>query len=765
MFRQNQQELKETLIGRFYELVSPSLPNEWEVEVIIDEVVDLPVSAREQLFLQIPVIWPISNSLCLSFIEDGSQVIETIPADLIPKWVRAILRRYEQKGLASARELIVNVDRSFLAPLKQHNLVSFEDVRKRMLFYIRGISGEDIDIALNEISYTNTTTFYVPPVITLLDSYKKNQLLYKFLLTLHWGFHHLGTFKADAVPVSKSAVKSESGSRDVKTKESIEKYLSKFDRPELAADFFFLLETGRVMNWLKRDLPGLAQEFNRLQEDLRDILSGHGNKGLGEKLTSIGFSILFEDRIPFWLSKQLHGSTHLPATADQSVALVSQLYDVLENQGGSYERPLLLEILGKHDFAKASDEIERKRAIMKETFVLHLQTLKTKHENSSQHASTPVAHDEADQALAIISDKETDGVPAQFQQILDNPDIELPEDLVNLINQIKEDLGHIPPSYFSAASGISGDGFTPQDRPPAAGGDGLDGQGGILLDEWDYRRNGYRKNWCRIYEREITLLHSTFVDTTLEKHSGLLMKLRRQFEFMKTNEHFIRRQREGDDLDLDAIVEARGDMRAGISPSSKLFVRLQRNERDIATIFLVDMSNSTEGWIGTVIKEALVLLCEVMDVAGDPYGILGFSGMRRSRCDLYRIKDIDEPYNRLIHQRINSILPREYTRMGPAVRYAADALKQYEARTRLLVTITDGKPEDYDDYKGEYAIEDTRKALMETRGAGIHTFCITVDREAHDYLPQLFGRGNYIFIDEIEKLPVRMIDMYRQLTG
>jgi nitric oxide reductase NorD protein len=176
------------------------------------------------------------------------------------------------------------------------------------------------------------------------------------------------------------------------------------------------------------------------------------------------------------------------------------------------------------------------------------------------------------------------------------------------------------------------------------------------------------------------------------------------------------------------------------------------------------MSNSTEGWVGTVIKEALVLLCEVMDVTGDPYAILGFSGMRRSRCDLYLIKSIDEPYSQLIRQRISSISPREYTRMGPAIRYAVNQLKHYEARSRLLVSITDGKPEDYDDYKGEYAIEDCRKALQEARGFGVHTFGITVDREAHDYLPQLFGGGNYIFIDDIDKLPMRMIDMYRLLT-
>jgi nitric oxide reductase NorD protein len=753
-------EDKEALIRRFYQLVSPSLPNEWEVEGIIDEVVDLPRAAREQLFSQVPVIWPISNSLCLSFIEDGSQVIETIPVDLIPKWVRAILRRYEQQGLASARELIVNADHSFLTPLKQHNLVRFEEVRKRMLFYIRGISGEEVDISLSETSYTNTTTFYVVPAISLLDSYQKNQLLYKFLLTLHWGFHLLGTFKTGPERDSEEAIGSTTEAQG-----PMENYLSEFDHPELAADLFFLLETGRVMRWLRQDLPGLAHEFSRLRDELSEALSTSDHDHLGPNLTSLGFSILFEDQIPGWLSRKLSLSATLPSSAGQSKAMIKPLYGVLEIEDEPYERSPLLAFLGKHDFARATAEIEKKRTIMKETFVLHLQALKTKHENSSQDAPTPVSNDDADQALAIITDTETDGVEQQVQQLLENPEIDLPEELVNLINQIKDDLGHIPPSYYSAAAGISGDGFRRQEVPSSTGGDGLDSQGGILLDEWDYRRNGYRKNWCRIYEREMSLLHSTFVDTTLDKHRGLLIKLRRQFEFMKTNEHFVRRQREGEDLDLDAIVEARGDMRAGISPSSKLFVRLQRNERDIATIFLVDMSNSTEGWVGTVIKEALVLLCEVMDVAGDPYAILGFSGMRRSRCDLYRIKDIEEPYNRLIHQRINSILPREYTRMGPALRYASNILKQYEARTRLLVTITDGKPEDYDDYKGEYAIEDTRKALMETRGAGIHTFCITVDREAHDYLPQMFGQGNYIFINEIEKLPLRMIDMYRQLTG
>lgn len=761
---ENEPITKEDLVRQFYRLVSPSLPNEWEVESIIDEIADLPQSERNLLFAQIPVIWPISNSLCLSFLEDGCCVIKNVPEDLIPKWVRAVLRRYEQQGLASARDLIVNVEELFLKPLRRDNLVRFDDVRKRMLFYLRGISGEDLDIALDPVCHTNTTTFYVPVEIALLDNYRKNQLLYKFLLTLHWGFQFLGTFRMGLAAAADEAEPAKRGESERGVDAGALDFKARFDHPELAADLFFLIETGRVMHWLRKDLPGLAQELDKLKQDLKTAVSSSSQESAGAKLTVLGLSILFGGDDPGWLASVPVFSDLPSAGPEESMQLVEKLYGIMEPRAADYHRPALMDLLGKHDFTKAAAELERKRAEMKETFILQLQALQINGEAAATQQSTTGTADEADLALVVVSDAEIEERVQHLQQIIANPEIELPEELLNLINRIKDDLGHVPPSYFSAAAGVSGAGFSHQDAP-AAGGEGLDGQEGILMDEWDYRRNGFRKNWCRIYERDMTLLHSTFVDTTLEKHRGLLLKLRRQFEFMKTNEHFVRRQREGDDLDLDAIVEARGDQRAGLNPSSKLFVRLQRNERDIATLFLIDMSNSTEGWVGTVIKEALVLLCEVMDVAGDPYGILGFSGMRRSRCDLYRIKDLEEPYNRLIHQRINSILPREYTRMGPAVRYAANALKHYEARTRMLVVITDGKPEDYDDYKGEYAIEDTRKALMETRGAGIHTFCITVDREAHDYLPQMCGRGNYIFINEIDKLPLRMIDMYRQLTG
>ena len=233
---------------------------------------------------------------------------------------------------------------------------------------------------------------------------------------------------------------------------------------------------------------------------------------------------------------------------------------------------------------------------------------------------------------------------------------------------------------------------------------------------------------------------------------------------LRSKERFIKRQRDGDDIDLDALIDSIADTRAGKAPSERLFIRLQRDERDIAVLFLVDMSSSTEGWINQALKEALILMGEALHVLGDRFAIYGFSGMRRMRSDFYRVKTFDEPYNNDIKDRIAAIGPQEYTRMGPAIRHAVELLRNVEAKVRLLVTLSDGKPEDYDDYKGEYAIEDTRHALIEAKGAGIHPFCITIDKQAHDYIGHMYGEVNYIFVDEVRKLPLRLPEIYRVLT-
>lgn len=745
---------------RFYELVHPSLPNEWEVDQIIEEVAALSEERQNHLLDNIPAIWPISHSLGLSFLEDGSKVVDRVPAERIGTWVRTILRSYEQEGLKGARRYILQVGEYFLKPLEKQNVVSFIDIEKRMLFYLRGISGEDLFLEKAGLASTDTTTYFLPPEISLLANYDHNRFLYKFILSLHWGFHRWGTFRLQ--PGIKPSIGTQQGDEPQHAKEPLEdlrSYLAGFEHRQLAEDVFFLLECGRVVTQLSCELPGLTNQFQELRpefvEAVQDSAQPAQNR-LETALTKTGLFMLFGSD----LSPERDTETGSVKTQTTSV---ESLYEHLSAIDEPYRRPALLDLLGKLDFDRTAAEIERRRIEMKKDFIMQIRALQSSVEKDHKASETNNPGNAAQSVLAVTEDA-TEEQRKTALTVLDNPDLDIPQELLDLIEKINDDLGFIPTSYFSAASGAAGHGFN-LESPAGTDGD-QDGvrPGDVLFDEWDFRRHGYRKNWCTIRERQLPEVHSTFVAATLDKHRGVLMKLRRQFEMMKTSEHFIRRQRDGDDLDLDAIVEARGDQRAGISPSGKWFVRLQRNERDIVTVFLIDMSNSTEGWVGGLIKEALVLLCEVMDVAGDPYEILGFSGMRRSRCDLYQVKNIAEPYSNLIRSRINAIVPREYTRMGPAIRYAAERLKNHEARIRLLVTITDGKPEDYDDYKGEYAVEDCRKALQEARGSGIHSFGITVDREAHEYLPHMFGAGNYIFINDMEKLPMRMVDMYRLLT-
>jgi nitric oxide reductase NorD protein len=139
--------------------------------------------------------------------------------------------------------------------------------------------------------------------------------------------------------------------------------------------------------------------------------------------------------------------------------------------------------------------------------------------------------------------------------------------------------------------------------------------------------------------------------------------------------------------------------------------------------------------------------------------------MSRKRCEVFPIKDFDESYDDEVKARISGIKAGDYTRMGAAIRHLSQRLVEVEARTKLLITLSDGKPDDYlGDYRGEYGIEDTRQALFEARRNGIHAFCITIDEEGQEYLPHMYGAANYTVISEVEKLPLKVSDIYKKIT-
>tara|TARA_B100002019_G_scaffold77747_2_gene67098 strand:- start:24776 stop:26914 length:2139 start_codon:yes stop_codon:yes gene_type:complete len=338
---------------------------------------------------------------------------------------------------------------------------------------------------------------------------------------------------------------------------------------------------------------------------------------------------------------------------------------------------------------------------------------------------------------------------------IDNKEIEIPDELKDVLESIVQDTGEISDDLLVTEKKNSNDLEKTENEKIASQ---------FLYDEWDYSRKNYHKKWCKLDEINVDETENNFVADTLFKYKGLVKHLNKTFEALRQDDKRQRMQKYGDDIDLDSFIDAFVDMKRGSEIDEKLFIKLNKTERNVAVMFMVDMSGSTTGWVNQMEKESLVLLCQSLEILGDMYGIYGFSGRTRNNCEIYKIKAFEESYNSSVKNRISNISPMNYTRMGASIRHLSMLLNQIQAKTKILITLSDGKPDDVDGYKGTYGIEDTKKALLEARYFGIHTFCITIDKEGMEYLPHMYGRNNFTVIDEIDKLPSKVSDIYRKIT-
>ncbi len=297
---------------------------------------------------------------------------------------------------------------------------------------------------------------------------------------------------------------------------------------------------------------------------------------------------------------------------------------------------------------------------------------------------------------------------------------------------------------------------------------------GDTYPEWDMGIGDYRPSWVLVRELPLRQGSADFVEGVMAAYRPQIRSLRRQFEALRPSElELVRGLPHGDTLDLDRVVEAITVRRAGGSPSDRLYLRHERSRRDVAVAFLLDMSSSTNEVVSgggkriiEVEKEALVLIAEAVDAIGDRFAVWGFSGYGRDQVAFYVAKGFDQPYDQAARERIGAMSWKMENRDGAAIRHATRLLLKEPARVRLLILLSDGKPLDCgcDQYADRYAQEDTRKALVEARQAGLHPFCITVDPHSRDYLQQMYGRGAYTIIDRVESLPLRIPGIYRRLT-
>ena len=230
------------------------------------------------------------------------------------------------------------------------------------------------------------------------------------------------------------------------------------------------------------------------------------------------------------------------------------------------------------------------------------------------------------------------------------------------------------------------------------------------------------------------------------------------------------RQPDGSEIDLSAYVTATADSRAGATVDGRLYVAMRPARRELAVALLLDVSASTDAWVSTnhrivdVEKEALLVVCEALDALGDRYGIFAFSGEGADDVAVLPLKSFDERRTLVVDRRIAALDSDRYTRMGAAIRHTTTSLARQSAGRRLLLILSDGKPNDVDVYEGPYGVEDTRQAVAEARRQGIAVFCLTVDREAPRYAARVFGRSGFAVLRRADALPGVVVDVLRQLV-
>jgi nitric oxide reductase activation protein len=168
-------------------------------------------------------------------------------------------------------------------------------------------------------------------------------------------------------------------------------------------------------------------------------------------------------------------------------------------------------------------------------------------------------------------------------------------------------------------------------------------------------------------------------------------------------------------------------------------------------------------------KEGLILLLDALEALGDTYGIFGFSGYGRENVEFFNITDLNEKFTDDVPKRIDRISPLHATRMGPAIRHTTTKLLETEEKSKFIFLISDGRPQDRgysrEGVEKEYAVNDTKKALLEAKESGITTFCLTVDKDGHDYMKSMMEDLSYEILDDISSLPLRIPQLYKNLTS
>lgn len=688
--------------------------------------------------------------------------------------------------------------------------LELKKARPILSIYLKALLGRRVEIASAKNDYTDGKKIYLPERIRDFEDDSDNFSAYKVLVTHLEAHLEYGSFEFDLSKIEglMARIESHYGLKPAGDENDLERFVDHFPEPDLARDLFNLMEDFRIETILKREYPVLAGKIERMHRyHLKKRRTPQKIANPKQRVVeAIGQMVVAGKGIELDCSASM---SILSLAEKQSKSLVSPAADVHDAAKAAFllyraidqnfdqdyrpvkpmSEPIDQDMVSSNigSFGKTSRHIRER--LQKGQAAKHQRPPAPTESRSNQEYEIQPTHNRPDQKniqkgpgrnsqdqrsfegrsgggkqkSGDFDQKSDQASPANTQMKFDSA-----EKIERLLRAVHRERGITPKEIGRRIEGLNQntlDLFLHHlERSLKQKTQLVSEPGTYLYPEWGADISDYRDDWAKVHQHVLSGQSLDFYRDTLEKHAGLLKQIRREFQMLKP-EGFVRKKRQfdGDDIDIDAMVEYLVDRKAGLSPVENNYYLTQKKKRDIAVAFLVDMSKSTKGGIIEREKEALVMMSEALFEVGDSFAIYGFSGDNRDNVDFYLIKNFDERYDNNIKKRISAIANRFENRDGTAIRHTIRKLKSQPEKTRIIILLSDGKPVDKE-YSGAYAIEDTRMALKEAQQNGIKTFCITVDQAAADYLPRMYRHSSWVVIDDVTKLPEKITRIYRRLT-
>ncbi len=641
----------------------------------------------------------------------------------------------------------------------------------------------------------------LPLKLDRFDTHEDNCRLYRVMAAQLAGRRLAGTYE------SRHAADAE---------QSLYEYIVAPEKPALLEEMFLVAEGFRVAKRLARGFAGLARDQVDIAHRLLDRAGRDFAPPQSAALDLAWLWLLTErsiDSLPPWLRSlaTVIGPCVAPlalesATVDDSLTIAEQLTEALasraEARGSGTPNELAFERMASeaiYDMYVDDDgpaaggdapaaPAESEAPTEEEAKPLDRQ-LTLDEEEDDASGGAPMSAEELQKLLES-------GTELRLKQARG-------DELEGLGLYVSDLLGKVPRDQLDEIQQVLGESKRPDKAAPRRWLERRAEGATFYYDEWDYHIQDYRERWCRLMEVPVSGDSGEFFNQTLLDYADLIPDVRRQFQKIRPEMYrMVRGLEHGEDFDLNAVVDARIDRRAKRSPSSRLYFARQREERDVATLFLIDLSASTDepftplpaetaAPAGTleefaaplaaserrakkmrriidVTKEALVIMAEALEEIGDAYAIYGFSGHGRKNVEFYMVKGFNEGLSAGVKGRIGALEPKRSTRMGTALRHSVEKMAAVSARSRNIILLSDGFPQDFDygqDRRSNvYGLRDTTVALREAEAAGIVPFCITVDKSGHDYLREMCDESRYMVLDDIASLPSELPKVYQRVV-